>query len=133
MDIFKIFVKDRSFCRLLYYNLKNEAQSISLLHGQINAKERHQSIYNFKSGESLFLIESINTVINYNIPGKQGSYMHRVGRTGRSGTAITLMTNRDLELADKLLHHFLLTGIDHQEALVSFVEKSIQNNNSLEL
>ena len=131
-------MKDRSFCDTLYSILKKEAQSISLLHGQMNARERQQSIHKFKSGESRFLIsteiaargidiESINTVINYDFPEEPESYIHRVGRTGRSGrsgTAITLMTNRDLEFANKLLHHFLLTGIDPPETLVSFVETS---------
>ena len=136
-----IFVKDRSFCDTLYYILKKETSSISLLHGQMNAKERQQSIHKFKSGEARFLIateiaargidiESINTVINYDFPEEPESYIHRVGRTGRSGrpgTAITLMTPRDSESADKLLHHFLLTGIEPPETLIDFVEKSNQN------
>jgi ATP-dependent RNA helicase DDX47/RRP3 len=46
-------------------------------------------------------IAAVDVVINYDIPSHSKDYVHRVGRTaraGRSGRAITLVTQYDIEL-----------------------------------
>lgn len=45
-------------------------------------------------------IPEIKYVVNWNVPKTSEDYIHRVGRTGRNnkrGTAITLMTQFDVE------------------------------------
>ncbi|EAY05511.1 Type III restriction enzyme, res subunit family protein [Trichomonas vaginalis G3] len=136
-----LFVKDKNFCDTLYGILKKITNLITLVHGNMDANQRTAAFNKFRKGECRFLIateiaargvdiENINCVVNVDIPEQPESYIHRVGRTaraGRSGTAFTLLTPRDIDSASKLLHHFLLTGIDPPESLIEFVE-NVQNN-----
>jgi ATP-dependent RNA helicase DDX47/RRP3 len=73
---------------------------------------RLSSLNKFKTGEKSILIAtdvasrgldipSVDVVINYDIPGNSKDYVHRVGRTaraGKSGKAITLVTQYDVEI-----------------------------------
>ncbi len=50
-------------------------------------------------------IPSVDLVINFDIPGNSKDYIHRVGRTaraGKSGRAITLVTQYDVEIFQKI-------------------------------
>ena len=50
-------------------------------------------------------IPHVDVVINYDIPTHSKDYIHRVGRTaraGRSGKAITLVTQYDVELIQRI-------------------------------
>ena len=50
-------------------------------------------------------IPSVDVVINFDIPANSKDYVHRVGRTaraGRSGKAITLVTQYDVEIFQKI-------------------------------
>ena len=53
------------------------------------------------------LIPSVDLVLNYDIPMNSKDYVHRVGRTaraGRSGRAISVVTQYDVELFQKIEH-----------------------------
>jgi ATP-dependent RNA helicase DDX27 len=67
--------------------------SAAELHGNLNQKERLESLEKFKSGQVAVLlatdlasrgldISGIQTVINYDMPTTYEVYIHRVGRTG---------------------------------------------------
>lgn len=50
-------------------------------------------------------IPSVDVVINYDIPTNSKDYIHRVGRTaraGRSGKSVTLVTQYDVELIQRI-------------------------------
>lgn len=50
-------------------------------------------------------IPSVDVVINYDIPTHSKDYIHRVGRTaraGRSGKSVTLVTQYDVELIQRI-------------------------------
>jgi ATP-dependent RNA helicase DDX47/RRP3 len=50
-------------------------------------------------------IPSVDVVINYDVPQHSKDYIHRVGRTaraGRSGKSITLVTQYDVELVQRI-------------------------------
>lgn len=50
-------------------------------------------------------IPSVDVVINYDVPQHSKDYIHRVGRTaraGRAGKAITLVTQYDVELVQRI-------------------------------
>src|SRR5258707_138605 len=50
-------------------------------------------------------IPSVDVVINFDIPTHSKDYIHRVGRTaraGRSGKSITLVTQYDVELVQRI-------------------------------
>lgn len=77
---------------------------------------RLDSLNKFKTGERSILIAtdvasrgldipSVDVVINFDIPGNSKDYVHRVGRTaraGRSGRAITFVTQYDVELYQRI-------------------------------
>ncbi|CAL1704957.1 unnamed protein product [Somion occarium] len=86
------------------------------LHGQMSQSSRLGSLAKFKSGGRRILvatdvasrgldIPSVDVVINYDVPTHSKDYIHRVGRTaraGRSGKAITLVTQYDVELIQRI-------------------------------
>ena len=50
-------------------------------------------------------IPSVDFVINFDIPGNSKDYVHRVGRTaraGKTGRAITLVSQYDVEIFQKI-------------------------------
>jgi len=93
--------------------------SISL-HGQMTQAQRLGALSGFKAREHRVLvatdvasrgldIPSVDLVINYDIPKNSKDYIHRVGRTaraGRAGRAVTMVTQYDIELFQKI-EHFL--------------------------
>uniref|UniRef100_A0AC34QUR2 RNA helicase n=1 Tax=Panagrolaimus sp. JU765 TaxID=591449 RepID=A0AC34QUR2_9BILA len=86
------------------------------LHGQMNQEKRISSLAKFKAKERTILvctdvasrgldIPHVDVVINYDVPGASKDYVHRVGRTaraGRSGVAVTMVTQYDVELFQKI-------------------------------
>lgn len=93
---------------LLLRNLGFNAISI---HGQMSQMKRLASFNKFKAKEVNILVATdvasrgldipfVDLVINADIPGNAKEYVHRVGRTaraGRSGKAISLVTQYDVE------------------------------------
>ena len=50
-------------------------------------------------------IPSVDIVMNFDIPGNSKDYVHRVGRTaraGKTGKAVTLVTQYDVEIFQKI-------------------------------
>ncbi|TFY76963.1 hypothetical protein EWM64_g7047 [Hericium alpestre] len=86
------------------------------LHGQLSQSQRLGALSKFKSGGRSILvatdvasrgldIPSVDVVINFDIPTHSKDYIHRVGRTaraGRSGKSITLVTQYDVELIQRI-------------------------------
>lgn len=107
--------------------LRNLGFSAVPLHGKMTQPQRLGSLNKFKSGQRSILIATdvasrgldiphVDCVINYDIPTNSKDYIHRVGRTaraGRSGRAITVVTQYDVELLQrieecKLLRYFVI-------------------------
>ena len=82
------------------------------IHGKMTQQLRLNSLNKFKGGERNILIATdvasrgldipnVDVVINFDIPGNSKDYVHRVGRTaraGRTGRAVTLVTQYDVEI-----------------------------------
>ncbi len=82
---------------------------VSYIHGQMQPQDRELTMADFRSGKSRVLvstdllsrgidIQQVSVVINYDIPVKVESYLHRIGRSGRygrKGVAINFMTTQD--------------------------------------
>lgn len=86
------------------------------LHGKMSQPKRLGALNKFKSGDRAILIAtdvasrgldipSVDVVLNFDIPTHSKDYIHRVGRTaraGRSGRAVTLVTQYDVELFQRI-------------------------------
>eukprot|EP00736_Rhodelphis_marinus_P014049 Rmarinus@m.21159 len=98
--------------------LRNLGFSAVPLNGQMPQAKRLGALNKFKEGTRSILlatdvasrgldIPSVDVVINYDIPENSKDYIHRVGRTaraGRSGRAVSLVTQYDVELFQCIEH-----------------------------
>lgn len=103
------------------------------IHGDKSNEDRDQTIENFKSGRDKILIATdvtargldvkrVDYVINYDLPDKAETYVHRIGRTGRGverGYAISFCSKRERnyleEIEDFLGHQIDLLPLDKRE------------------
>ncbi|KAK6637723.1 hypothetical protein RUM44_008145 [Polyplax serrata] len=86
------------------------------LHGQMSQNKRLGALTKFRAKNRSILISTdvasrgldiphVDVVINFDIPTHSKDYIHRVGRTaraGRSGKAITFVTQYDVELYQRI-------------------------------
>ncbi len=105
-------VKTQEVSDMLY----NRGFDIATLNGDLEQYERTEMLVQFANGSLPILvatdlasrgldIDSIETVINYDIPIKAEDYTHRVGRTGRAGSkgvAISLCDNYGLKKLNEI-------------------------------
>ncbi|KAI9506017.1 ribosomal RNA processing protein [Coemansia spiralis] len=96
--------------------LRNLGVEAIPLHGQLSMDKRLGALNKFKSGARKVLvatdvasrgldIPAVDLVINYDIPSFSKDYIHRVGRTaraGRSGRAVSFVTQYDVELLQRI-------------------------------
>eukprot|EP00584_Thalassiosira_punctigera_P006980 CAMPEP_0172528422 /NCGR_PEP_ID=MMETSP1067-20121228/2815_1 /TAXON_ID=265564 ORGANISM="Thalassiosira punctigera, Strain Tpunct2005C2" /NCGR_SAMPLE_ID=MMETSP1067 /ASSEMBLY_ACC=CAM_ASM_000444 /LENGTH=506 /DNA_ID=CAMNT_0013312321 /DNA_START=104 /DNA_END=1620 /DNA_ORIENTATION=+ len=98
--------------------LRNLGFPALCLHGQMSQPKRLGALTKFKAGGRDILIctdvasrgldiPSVDVVINFDLPGHGKDYVHRVGRTaraGRSGKAVAMVTQYDVEVYQRLEH-----------------------------
>ncbi|EDV99099.1 probable ATP-dependent RNA helicase DDX47 [Drosophila grimshawi] len=86
------------------------------LHGQMSQNKRLAALNKFKAKNRSILISTdvasrgldiphVDVVVNFDIPTHSKDYIHRVGRTaraGRSGQAITIVSQYDIELYQRI-------------------------------
>mmetsp|Transcript_36387 Transcript_36387/g.115800 ORF Transcript_36387/g.115800 Transcript_36387/m.115800 type:complete len:506 (+) Transcript_36387:148-1665(+) len=120
-----IFVDTCLTAQKLSIMLRHLGMSSICLHGQMSQAQRLGALGGFKSRERRILaatdvasrgldIPAVDLVINYDIPKNSKDYIHRVGRTaraGRSGRAVTLVSQYDIELFQRI-EHFLERKLD---------------------
>ncbi|MDX8413829.1 MAG: DEAD/DEAH box helicase [Mariprofundales bacterium] len=104
-----IFVRTKVATVELSEKLEARGYSAAPLNGDLNQRQREQTIDRLKKGRVDIVIatdvaargldvERISHVINYDIPHDTESYVHRIGRTGRagrSGEAILFVAPRE--------------------------------------
>ena len=85
------------------------------INGQLSQHQRLAALNKFKAGDCSILIATdvasrgldipaVNVVINFDIPNNSKDYVHRVGRTaraGKTGRAITVVTQYDIEVLQR--------------------------------
>jgi len=107
-----IFVNRTATADILHRTLLHLDHPVTALHSQLAQKQRNKNLSDFRSQKARILIATdvasrgldipeVNFVINFDVPRNPTDYVHRVGRTaraGRTGTSITFVGQRDVEL-----------------------------------
>jgi len=120
-DAMIIFVRTRNDTVEVAEKLERSGFPAVALNGDMNQAQRERTVDQIKTGKSSILIATdvvargldiprISLVINYDLPGDNESYVHRIGRTGRagrSGTAISFVRPREMY---SLRHYERLTS-----------------------
>jgi ATP-dependent RNA helicase DeaD len=133
-DLLLKFFKNKKIKKaLVFCNKKDRCFTISnfLMQNKIYAKEMNSSLEQkerenhlnlFKSGKINVLvttdvcargihIENVDCIINYDVPTKQEFYVHRIGRTARSGKhgySLTFICKEDIHRFEKIKEEYNL-------------------------
>jgi len=109
-DRFIVFTRTKQGAKEVYQYLKDYDISVICLHGDLTQGARLKAIKEFKQNKAQVLvatdisargidIDSLEYVINYDIPNSVDDYIHRIGRTGRAGktgNAISLISPSEI-------------------------------------
>jgi ATP-dependent RNA helicase DeaD len=120
-DAMLIFVRTRNDTIDVAEKLERAGYASVALNGDMNQAQRERTVDQLKSGVSSILVATdvvargldiprLSLVINYDLPGDNEAYVHRIGRTGRagrSGTAISFVRPREMY---SLRHYERLTS-----------------------
>ena len=91
--------------------------SVDCLHGDMSQAERNRIMELFRAGRLSILVATdvaargidvsdVDAVINYDVPGDNEHYTHRIGRTGRAkkeGVSYLFYTREEKKRVDELL------------------------------
>jgi ATP-dependent RNA helicase RhlE len=117
-----VFARTRRGAGQLKSNLERDGFQAAEIHSDRSLQQRRAALNGFKSGRFRILVatdiaargidvDSIELVVNYDLPEAAEDYVHRIGRTGRagkSGLAVSFATHdqytdvRDIERLVKL-------------------------------
>ena len=95
-----VFVRTKRGADRLVKRLRKHQVEAAAMHGDKNQRQRERALARFEAGDIEALIatdvaargidvDGITQVVNFDAPGDQDSYVHRVGRTGRAGNSGT--------------------------------------------
>lgn len=104
-----VFCSKKDNVKKLAYELKKNRLNAEEIHSDLEQLQREKILLDFRNGKTPILvatdilsrgidIDTIDLVINYDVPHDGEDYVHRVGRTARAealGTAITLVSPRE--------------------------------------
>lgn len=107
-----IFCNRTKTATLLEYMLRLLDHRVTALHSGLKQSDRVSNLARFRAQAARILVATdvaargldipeVGLVINYDVPRDPDDYIHRVGRTaraGRSGTSVTLVGQRDVQL-----------------------------------
>ncbi|ULQ56207.1 DEAD/DEAH box helicase [Flavihumibacter rivuli] len=105
-----IFCSRKQTVKQLTQSLKRAKLNVSEIHSDLEQSGREDIMLGFKSGRIPILvatdvlsrgidIDTIDVVVNYDVPHDGEDYVHRIGRTARAekdGVAITLVSDKEI-------------------------------------
>ncbi|BEH98601.1 ATP-dependent RNA helicase DbpA [Edwardsiella ictaluri] len=111
-----VFCNTKKDCQAVYDALEESGQSVLVLHGDMEQRDRDQTLVRFANGSSRVLvatdvaargldIKALAMVINYELSWDPEVHVHRIGRTARagaSGLAISLCAPEEAQRANAL-------------------------------
>jgi superfamily II DNA/RNA helicase len=106
-----IFCNRKRDVAILLKSLQKHGFNAGALHGDMDQKNRMETLDKFRSGEITILaasdvaargldIPDVSHVFNFDLPWQSDDYVHRIGRTGRAGregTAQSIVTPDELK------------------------------------
>ena len=112
-----IFVETKRGADHLEEVLTRQNFPASSIHGDKSQREREDALKMFKTGRTPILvatdvaargldIPNVTQVINFDLPSNIDDYVHRIGRTGRVGNvgnAVSLMNDKNRNIAKELI------------------------------
>jgi ATP-independent RNA helicase DbpA len=104
-----VFANQKLTVKELEETLRASGSSVAALHGDLEQRDRDRVLAKFRNGSVRLLVatdvaargidlDSLDLVINFDLPSQPEIYVHRIGRTGRAGKtglAVSLRTPRD--------------------------------------
>ncbi|WDE03820.1 DEAD/DEAH box helicase [Thalassomonas viridans] len=120
-DAMIIFVRTRNDTVEVAEKLERLGYPAVALNGDMNQAQRERTVEQLKSGKSSIMVATdvvargldiprISLVVNYDLPGDNEAYVHRIGRTGRAGrSGISISFVRPREMYS-LRHYERLTS-----------------------
>jgi ATP-dependent RNA helicase DDX5/DBP2 len=140
-----IFCSTKRSCDQLQWTLEGERIPSETIHGDKAQFSRDQVLRAFKKGDIPILIatdvaargldvKDIQTVVNFELPREEESYVHRIGRTARggsTGTSISFFKPEDIPLAKGLVSILHGAGQEVPPQLLSYARPAASpyNNN----
>ncbi|HME91206.1 MAG TPA: DEAD/DEAH box helicase, partial [Myxococcaceae bacterium] len=132
-----IFCNTKDDTALVTAVLTRNGFDAELLNGDLPQRERERVMAKVKGGEVAFMvatdiaargidISDLSHVINYSLPEDPAVYLHRVGRTGRigkKGTALNLVSGRELTTLTALERRY---GIVFEKRTMPSPEEAIR-------
>jgi ATP-dependent RNA helicase RhlE len=93
-----VFVRTRHGAERLSRQLSRAGVKVEAIHGDRTQKARERALERFKEGDIRVLVATdvaargldivdLSHVVNYDLPEEAEAYVHRIGRTGRAGSA----------------------------------------------
>ncbi len=128
-----VFANNRRKVDWIAQHLNANHHTVSALHAELAREERTKVMAAFRAGSSRVLVTSdlvcrgidvqhVNVVINFDVPLNKESYLHRIGRSGRSGKrglAINFVSAKEVPLLREIEQHY---KVQIPELPMDFVE-----------
>lgn len=116
-----IFCNTKFMTDKLTSRLQKEGYDARCLHGDIRQSQRNVVMSDFKRGKFPILVatdvaargidvDDVEAVINFDLPGENEYYLHRIGRTGRAhkhGVSFSLVTFQESVRMDEILRYMI--------------------------
>lgn len=111
-----VFCQTKALVSDLTMYLSNRGYKVDCLHGDMDQRARERTMQSFREHRVQLLVctdvaargldvKDITHVVNYSIPRELDSYVHRIGRTarsGKSGVAMSLVTPANRRLIERI-------------------------------
>jgi superfamily II DNA/RNA helicase len=121
-----VFCNRKRDVSILFRSLTKHGFSVGQFHGSMTQTTRIETLEAFKRGDIQVLvcsdvatrgidINELSHVFNFDVPTHAEDYVHRIGRTGHSGRAFTLVTSEDSKYITAI------TRLVNQEILITVV------------
>jgi translation initiation factor 4A len=118
-----IFVNKKETAEKLSKKMSDEGYTLEYIHADMEAAERKKRMDDFRCANVRILVatdvlargidvQSVSTVINYEMPPNRENYFHRIGRTGRygrKGLSINLVTADEMTMMKDIETHYSIS------------------------